>query len=79
MMKVFKKGASIISTNLKDRDDTFITQLIADMQNDLLPGFKHGHFNVFVGEKFKLSNVSEAINEKNTSTTVGKTILINDL
>ena len=79
MMKLLGKRASIITSTLRNRSDSYKTQLIKDMERECIPAFESGLLKPIIDSTYDLSNAAEALGHMKNNANIGKIVLKNDL
>ena len=79
MMRLLSKRASIITTTLRNRSDSYKTELVQSMARDCVPGFESGSLRPIIDKEYNLSEAGEALEYVRQNLNIGKIVFRNDL
>lgn len=79
MMKLMGKRASILTSTLRNRDDTYKSELVADMAKECMPAFEDGRLRPIIDKVYSMRSAREALERMSENLNVGKIVMKNDL
>jgi tumor protein p53-inducible protein 3 len=76
--KLLSRRGRILTSTLRNRTDEYKTDLIRDMERDLMKGFLNGNLKPIIDKSFPLSQAVYALNYMQDNLNIGKIVLVND-
>lgn len=76
--KLLSRRGRILTSTLRNRTDEYKTDLIIDMERDLMEGFLNGNLKPIIDKSFPMSQAVYALNYMQDNLNIGKIVLVND-